>query len=217
VLFFSFLGVLTELQRSESIDLARLLHLPISLTQVFVFNYLVSLVSLGTVVGLAVMLGLAMGLTIGRGPQFLLAIPLAVTFLFMVTAWFYYLRGWLLSLMVNPRRRRNIIMGVTLAFILVTQLPQLIPLAMQRKARAERAARRATQKQQADTQTRDNQPRSAPADKMEQKQQVEAIIIQVNTWVPLLWLPNGTRGLAAREVLPALWGGVGMFALGGSG
>ncbi len=48
-----------------------------ALTQVFVFNYLVSLVSLGTVVGLAAMLGLAMGLTIGRGPQFLLAIPLA--------------------------------------------------------------------------------------------------------------------------------------------
>jgi hypothetical protein len=214
VLFFSFLGVLTELQRSESIDLARLLHLPISLTQVFVFNYLVSLVSLGTVVGLAVMLGLAMGLTIGRGPQFLLAIPLAVTFLFMVTAWFYYLRGWLLSLMVNPRRRRNIIMGVTLAFILVTQLPQLIPLVMQRKARAERAARRATQKQQADTQTRDNQPRTAPLDKVQQQQQVEAIVIQVNTWVPLLWLPNGARGLATREVLPAVWGGVGMFALG---
>ena len=79
VLFFSFLGVLTELQRSESIDLARLLHLPISLNQVFVFNYLVSLVSLGTVIGLAVMLGLAMGLTISRGPQFLLAMPLGVT------------------------------------------------------------------------------------------------------------------------------------------
>ena len=214
VLFFSFLGVLTELQRSESIDLARLLHLPISLNQVFVFNYLVSLVSLGTVIGLAVMLGLAMGLTISRGPQFLLAMPLGVTFVFMVTAWFYYLRGWLLSLMVNPRRKRNIIMGVTLAFILITQLPQSIPLMMQRKARADRAARRAAQKQSADTEARDNQPRSAPADKVEQQQQWEAIATQVNTWVPLLWLPNGARGLAARDVLPALWGGVGMFALG---
>src|SRR6267143_2392734 len=64
----------------------------------------------------------------------------------LVTAWIYCLRGWLLSLMVNPRRRRNIIMFVTLAFILTTQAPQLLSLGWQRKARAERQARRAAQK-----------------------------------------------------------------------
>jgi len=214
VLFFSFLAILTELQRSESIDLARLLHLPISLKQVFVFNYLVSLVSLGTVIGLAIMLGLATGLTISRGLRFVLMMPLAVTFMFMVTAWIYCLRGWLLSLMVNPRRRRNIIMGITFAFILTTQLPQLLSLGWQRKARSERQARRAAQKQQADTPTRDNQPRIAPDDKVEQQQHLAAVATQMNTWVPLLWLPNGARGLAVGDVLPALWGGVGMFALG---
>ena len=47
MLFFSLIAVLSELQRSESIDLTRLLHLPIGLKHVFVFNYLVSLVSVG--------------------------------------------------------------------------------------------------------------------------------------------------------------------------
>ncbi|HXJ74110.1 MAG TPA: hypothetical protein VNM37_14720, partial [Candidatus Dormibacteraeota bacterium] len=41
-LFFWLIGLMTELQRSESIDLGRLMHLPVSLRQVFVFNYLAS-------------------------------------------------------------------------------------------------------------------------------------------------------------------------------
>src|SRR5262245_47741950 len=35
-LFFWVIGLMTELQRAESIDLARLMHLPVSLRQVFV-------------------------------------------------------------------------------------------------------------------------------------------------------------------------------------
>src|SRR5215471_15047388 len=35
-------GLMIELQRSESIDLNRLLHLPVTLNQVFVFNYIAS-------------------------------------------------------------------------------------------------------------------------------------------------------------------------------
>ncbi len=212
VLFIWLLSVLAELQRSESIDLTRLLHLPISLKQVFVFNYLVSLVSLGTVIALSGMFGLATGLIFSQGPLFLLALPLVAGFVFMVTAWIYCLRGWLLALMINPRRRRAIIMWITLGIILLGQSPQLINLAWQRNARAERQARRAAQQQSGEPQTPGDHSNAATAGN--RNEFYVAVAAQIHPWVPLLWLPNGARGLAAGEILPALWGGAGMFALG---
>ncbi len=212
VLFFSLIAVVTELQRSESVDLTRLLHLPISLKQVFVFNYLASLVSLGTVLALAVMLGLAAGLTISHGPLFLLALPLVVAFVFMMTGWIYCLRGWLLSLMVNPRRRRSIVMWITIGIVLLGQSPQLINLAYQRKAKGDRQARHAAQQQSTNSQGDDS--RSTPVTNDPKREHFAAVATMVHPWVPLLWLPNGARGLAADEVWPALWGGAGMFALG---
>jgi len=212
VLFFSLLAVVTELQRSESVDLTRLLHLPISLKQVFVFNYLASLVSLGTVLALAIMLGLAAGLTISHGPLFLLALPLVVAFVFMMTGWIYCLRGWLLSLMVNPRRRRSIIMWMTIGIILVGQTPQLINVAWQRKARRDRQTQRAAPEQSSDR--KDGGQNSSAAMSGKKGDYFVAVAMQIHPWVPLLWLPNGARGLAAGEVWPALWGGAGMFALG---
>ena len=212
VLLFWLLSVLAELQRSESIELTRLLHLPIGLKQVFIFNYLVSLVSLGTVVALAGMSGLAVGLIISHGPWYILVLPLVAAFVFMVTAWIYCLRGWLLSLMINPRRRRAIVMWITLGIILAGQSPQLINLAWQRKARAEREARRVARQQSGDSRTT-NPGANADAEKKRDEYFV-AVATRVHPWVPLLWLPNGVRGLATGQFLPALWGGAGMFALG---
>jgi len=212
VLLFWLLSVLAELQRSESIELTRLLHLPIGLKQVFIFNYLVSLVSLGTVVALAGMSGLAVGLIISHGPWYILVLPLVAAFVFMVTAWIYCLRGWLLSLMINPRRRRAIVMWITLGIILAGQSPQLINLAWQRKARAEREARRVARQQSGDPRTT-NPGANADAEKKRDEYFV-AVATRVHPWVPLLWLPNGVRGLATGQFLPALWGGAGMFALG---
>jgi ABC-2 type transport system permease protein len=212
VLFISLIAVATELQRSESVDLTRLLHLPIGLRQVFIFNYLVSLVSMGPVLALAIMLGLAAGLVISQGPRFLLAIPLVVMFVFMVTAWVYCLRGWLLSLMVNPRRRRSIIMWLTLGVILLGQSPQLINVAYQRKARRDRETRRAAPPQSAGPQTA--APRAAATTDDPKGEYFAIVAAQVHPWVPVLWLPNGARGLAAGEVWPAVWGGAAMCALG---
>jgi len=212
VIIFSLVAVLVELQRTESVDLTRLLHLPISLKQVFVFNYLASLISLGTVLSMAILFGLMAGLTINRGFYFLLAMPLVAGFVFMLTAWIYCLRGWLVSLMVNPRRRRSIIMWITIGIVLVGQSPQLINLAYQRKARQEREARRAAQ-QQSGSQT-NVVAASATTAKVDKGEYFIAVATRVHPWVPLLWLPNGVRGLAAGDVLPALWGSAGMFALG---
>jgi len=133
-----------------------------------------------------------------------------------LTAWIYCLRGWLLSLTVNPRRRRAIIMWITLGIILVSQTPQLLNLAWQRKVRAEREARQAARKQSGKTHSANSATTTGKDTQPDARQLTTVVTIttQVHPWVPLLWLPNGVRGLAGGSVLPSLWCTVGMFALG---
>ena len=119
-------GLMVEIQRSESIDLPKLLHLPVTLRQVFVFNYLVSLLSPMIVLCLPGMLGLCAGVALSGGPLLALMGPLTLSFVFALTAWTYCLRGWLSALMTNKRRRRAIIVWITLIFVLVGQLPNLV-------------------------------------------------------------------------------------------
>ena len=124
-LFFWMMGLLTELQRSETIDLQKLMHLPVALGQMFVVNYLVSHFALSLVLIVPLMLGLCVGSAISRGPEMLLLLPLALSMILMITAWTYCLRGWLATMMTNPRRRRTVIMCISLAFVLIAQGPNL--------------------------------------------------------------------------------------------
>ena len=121
-LFFWMIGIVTEIQRSETIDISRMLHLPISLRDVFLVNYLASHLTLSIVLFLPGMLGLSLGLILGKSWSMIWMFPLVITFIFMITTWTYCLRGWLVTLMVNQRRRRAIIAGITFTFILVSQL-----------------------------------------------------------------------------------------------
>jgi ABC-2 type transport system permease protein len=118
-------GLMVEIQRSESIDLTKLMHLPVTLRQVFVFNYLASHFTPGIVLLLPGMLGLCAGLVLGAGPAMVLLVPLVLSFVFMVTAWTYCVRGWLASLMANKRRRRAVVVWVTLVFVGFCQLPNV--------------------------------------------------------------------------------------------
>ncbi len=61
------MGIFIELQRSEIFDLSRLLHLPVSLRDVFLLNYIASHLSFSLAVIAPAMLGLAIGLTLGAG------------------------------------------------------------------------------------------------------------------------------------------------------
>jgi len=196
-LFLWAVGLVTELQRSEIIDLSRLLHLPVSLTDVFLLNYLASHLTFGLALMLPAMLGLAVGLVLGGGAAMVLLFPLVFGFFFMITAWTYRLRGWLATLMVNKRRRRAIVMGLTMALVLLAQLPNLVtnvwfggrharsPTAMQSQAGREA--------------------------------QMNAVLVLVHRAVPLLWLPQGARGVAEGHAWPAVWGALGMFAIGAWG
>ena len=122
-LFFWSVGLMTELQRSEAFSLDKFLHLPVSPSGAFVFNYLSSLMSVNLLIFMPAMVGFALGLAFSKGPAMLLLLFLVAAFFLMVTALTYQFQGWLATLMVNKRRRRTIIGIVTVVFLLVTQAP----------------------------------------------------------------------------------------------
>ncbi len=124
-LFWWSIGVLTELQRSEALTLDKLLHLPVSLSSAFLINYLSSLLNLSMIIFLPAMLALMAGLVLAKGPALLLLVPVIAGFFIMVTALTYQFQGWLASLMVNKRRRQTIIVVISMAFILLSQLPNV--------------------------------------------------------------------------------------------
>lgn len=205
-LLFWGIGLLTELQRTETIDLQRLMHLPVVLGQLFVINYLASHVAISVILTVPAMLGLALGLAFGHSAAMLLLVPLALSMVFMVTAWTYCLRGWLAAMMANPRRRRAIIMGVTLAFILVFQLPNLYFNVI---ARGNRDAR---------------QPAGTPEEVQRQREARRAVersrfqqVADAQQFIPPFWVSVGATALAEGRVAPALFGTLGCAALGALG
>ena len=201
-LLFWMIGLLAELQRSETIDLQRLMHLPVALGQMFIVNYIVSHFALSIIVAVPAMLGLALGLVIARGPEMLLLIPLALSMVFMITAWTYCLRGWLAAMMTNPRRRRTIIMSITLMFILLSQGPNLYFNVLNRQDRqpvsGEEWQRRHTAQHARETEMFHN-------------------LIAAQRFIPPLWVSVGAQGLAEGRVLPALFGMLGCLGIGALG
>jgi len=205
-LFFWLIGLLSELQRSETIDLQRLMHLPVALGQMFVINYVASLLALSIILMVPAMTGVALGLTFSRGPTMLLLLPLAWSMVFMISAWTYCLRGWLATMMSNPRRRRAIIMGITLAFVLIFQLPNLYFNAFGGRHRFDRPKGATPEEVRRDRAAREAR------DKANVNQ-----LIEVQKFIPPLWLPYGALGLAEHRVLPALLGTLGGLGLGALG
>jgi ABC-2 type transport system permease protein len=200
-LFLWMIGLINELQRSESIDLQRLMHLPVALGQMFVVNYLASHLAFSIILLVPAMMGLTGGLAFSRGPVMLLLAPLALSMVFMVTAWTYLLRGWLATLMANPRRRRAVIMGITFAFIVIAQGPNLYFNLIRGEGRQSKPA--ASQELQDPT----GRKKSADEEKLKK-------LIAAQKFVPPLWVPAGAGALAEGRPLPALLGTLGCLALG---
>ncbi|HZY86485.1 MAG TPA: hypothetical protein VFE78_16750, partial [Gemmataceae bacterium] len=232
-LFCWMIGLLTALQRSEVLSLDKFLHLPVSLTGAFLINYLSSLLSVTLILFVPAMLGLALGLVFGRGPALLLVLPLLAAFLLMVTALTYQFQSWLASLMANKRRRRSVIVMITVAFILICQAPQLLHL-LQPHARRKIQERGNQLKQQQDEILRafrageitpaEYQKRSEEILEAHSRQaheeghqlweRVKWTARVANLAVPPGWLPLGVEGAAEREVLPPLLGTLGLALLG---
>lgn len=189
-LFFWLIGLLHEIQRSESIDLARLMHLPVSMKKIFLFNFVASHFTSSLMIGVPGVLALCLGLVIGAGARMLWMVPVFFGFFFLVTAWTYCLRGWLVSLMANERRRRLILVVMTTGFIVISQLPNLY-FQLLRPPPGEAKKNRATG--------------------------IPTWFIAAHRYVPPLWVGQAASSLASRNVLPAAAASVGLFALGGLG
>ncbi|MBE0536750.1 MAG: hypothetical protein IH624_13870 [Phycisphaerae bacterium] len=203
-LFFWMIGIISEIQRSETIDISKLLHLPVSLREIFFVNYIASHFTLCFIVFVPSMLGLALGLAISKSGLMLLMPFLVAGFIFMISAWTYCLRGWLVTLMANKRRRRAIIAGVTFTFILLSQLPNLLGNILHDHKRHGPGATQSAPSEQTET------PNSGG-------QVVPRVIVEAHKYVPFLWVGNGARALAEGSVWPAILGSAGMFILGALG
>jgi len=221
-LFFWMIGLLTDLQRSDSMSFKHLLHLPVSLRWVFLYNYLSSYVSLAVGIFLPAMIGLSLAMAIRLGPAMLLSLPLALAYLAMVTALTYQLRGWLARLMEDKRRGRTIVAAITMGFVLILQAPNLVNLSLQGSSRAERRRVRAERMELKRTVLRDGPDRAEAeaalarlddqdaADDAEFDQRVSMVAM----WLPVGWLPYGVRAGFERRWLPSSLCLFGMLAIG---
>ena len=207
-LFLWMMGIVTEIQRSETIDIGRLLHLPISVKEIFLVNYLASHLSFTFILFVPGMLGLCVGLSLGRAPAMLILLLLVIGFVFMISAWTYCLRGWLVTLMANPRRRRAIIAGITFTFILLAQLPNLLGQMFGDHHHRSRKIRVVASEV--------NEPTGVPDTNRPGRSQSNAVWT-VHQAVPFLWIGHGALSLAQGSVVPALWRTAVLFALGGLG
>jgi hypothetical protein len=232
-LFFWMIGLLAELQRSEALSFDKFLHLPVSLSGVFLLNYVSSLLSFNLIVFLPAMAGLTLSLVLANGPMMMLGWPLLAAFLFMVTALTYQFQGWLASLMANKRRRRTVLVLVTAAFVLIFQVPNLINViqpwkgpkgddsaAQLAQAKAELLRlhgsgqitlpeynRRVEEVRRAhDADTKEASEKTS--------QNVGRIATLANEVIPLGWLPMGAMASAEGNVFPALLGTVGLTVIG---
>ena len=206
-LFVWMIGLVSEIQRSETIDIGRMLHLPISLKDIFFVNYLASHLTLSIILFLPLMLGLCLGLILGRDGFMIGLVPLVLGFVFMISAWTYCLRGWLVTLMVNKRRRRAIVAGVTFGFILLTQIPYLIG-----NLRHDRRKHDSETRQSAPTEEQTPARSSSP-----DKKTLPRAVSIAHHCVPFLWVGNGAMSLAQGNVIPAILGIAGGFSIGALG
>lgn len=232
-LFFWGIGVITELQRTEPLSLSKFMHLPVSINGAFLINYLSSLLRLSLIVFVPVLLGLSLALVWTRGLLLLPVLPALAAFLLMVTALTYQFQGWLASLMSNPRRRRTVIVAMTMAFVLFAQLPNLMnwfaPWGAHRQAdrsrvlvdelaKLDRAARagefNAIELVRRQKEVMDAQKRAAQEADRASAQQWAEMVRLTNMVLPVGWLPLGVMAGAEGRVLPAVLGLLGMAGIG---
>ena len=232
-LFCWMIGLLTDLQRAESLSLSKFMHLPVSVKGAFLINYLSSMLRLSLIVFVPAMAGAALALAVTRGWAELVALPLLAAFLLMVTGLTYQFQGWLASLMGNPRRRRTVIAAMTMVFILITQAPNLINF-LRPWGVFQHADRSASLNSDLDKLNRALQAGEIDAEEFarRQKERVEQFKVEretvnsqslrtvedtvrfVNLVVPVGWLPLGIVTAAEGRVLPPLLACLGMTLIG---
>jgi hypothetical protein len=151
----------------------------------------------------------------------------------MVTALTYQLQGWLASLMSNPRRRRTAIVTITVLFIVVFQLPNLINLYTVGGAKRFPDRGVALQKELQDSVNAANEGKITPAELQRQHDEIfkkhqlawekadrelgarlKHTARLLNLCLPIGWLPLGVMSAAEGDVVPPLLALAGMTLIG---
>ena len=234
-LFAWLIGLITELQRSELLSLDRLLHLPLSLSGAFVLNYVSSLLSLPVIVFLPGMLGLALACIVAYGLPMLTILPLLASFMLLVTAVTYQFRGWLATLMENKRRRKTIVVVITMAVILMAQAPQLLNFAFMGRSSRQNQQRSQEYQQAVTALTRQLQAGEIGMEEnirrmneleeqlkgrgdtanAQRYQHAVGYILLGNKVLPIGWFPYGVRAAAMDSAWPGILASLVMFSVGG--
>ncbi len=215
---FGWWGSWPSCSGSEALSLDKFLHLPVSLSGVFLLNYVSSLLSFNMILFLPAMAGLTLSLVVAKGPKMLVGWPLLAAFLFAVTAITYQFQGWLASLMANKRRRRTILVLVTAAFVLVFQLPNLINVLQPWKTREHDESKARLGQNQVEARALAEIQRAsleeAKRSEEEAWQRAGRWTTLVNEVVPFGWLPLGAMASADGNLVPALLGALGLALIG---
>ena len=103
--FLHLFGVFGGLQKGEGLPLDNLLHLPFSLHQVFVLNFLFSQLTLTNVIFVPAFLGLAIACTVALDVRNFVLIPASMSLVVCVAAVMYQVQEWMTSAMATRRRR----------------------------------------------------------------------------------------------------------------
>lgn len=216
-------SLLIDIQRMELFSMNNFLHLPMSLRDAFLMNYLASLFNLNIVCFVPATLGFCLALAIVHGPLLLWLIPVLLSSILALTALTYQFRGWLSAWMIDKRRQRTAITFVTLGFVALTQIPTLA-LQFQRPSRDE-AKQQLIEEHNSKTEAllaelmaekitqADHTQRLAELEQVHQTEREQLresriegwrlALMQVNQIVPAGWLPMSSYWLLERSWWPA--------------
>ncbi len=232
-LFFWMVGLINDLQRGEMLSLDKLLHLPTTLTEVYLFNFLSSLLTLTTLTFVPPMLGLIIAAVCTQGFAALVMFPLLAGFVLMVCAVTYQFRGWLATIMANKRHRQTVMVVIGMTFMVLSQIPNFFNIALQRQLRQqsnaemteftrkhqEIQAKVATGKMSAVESQKQmqtlNEQRAANIDAALRKSRdrINQILGVVNLVLPIGWMPYGANAAAAGNPWPGLLATLGMAGI----
>ncbi len=209
------IGVLTELSQSEPVPLSSFLHLPVSPWGVFVMNYLGSLISITMILLLPVIVGIALSHVALLGPRMLMGLLLVAGFVLMVTSVTYQFRGWLASRMMNNRQQKTVIAVVTLGFVLMTQIPNLLNSFVFKKFTEQDRVEEREHAEEVDQWNRQVETGELPQDELdrrvekyvaetaEKKKQKFAVLMGyvrlADAAIPPGWMPLGIERLASKR------------------
>lgn len=121
-----FWGIAMEVQRSDVIDIRKMLYFPVPIALINAINFGVSLVGFTSLFFLSGALGLLAGIYQTVGQAVAIGAFAAGAFFFAAATWAYYIRGLMALWMSNKRRRRLLMSVLPLFFMAAGFLPMTL-------------------------------------------------------------------------------------------